>query len=99
MPYGFSAGFQKLSAHLLIGAAVVDQNAHRVAADEKSAALSRGPVAREVERLHGDCKDTLAHPELNDAEHATGSNEDGFAHDDGDLGLNGLFESPPNVSM
>lgn len=98
MPYGFSAAFQKLSAHLLIGAAVVDQNAHRFSADEKSAALARRPVARKVERLHGDCEDTVTHPELNDAEHATGSNEDGFAHDDGDLGLDGLFESPPNVS-
>jgi len=98
MPYGFCASFQKLSAHLLIGAAVVDQNAHGVSADEESAALARRPVAREVECLHGDCEDTVTHPELNDAEHATGSNEDGFVHDDGDLGLDCLIESPPNVS-
>jgi hypothetical protein len=98
MAYGFSAAFQKLSAHLLIGAAIVDQNAHRVPTDEKPPTLARRTIAREVERLHRHGEHALAYSELNDSQHATGSNEDGFAHDDEDLGLNSVFESPPNVS-
>ena len=76
MADGLSAAFQKLIAHLLFGAAVVDQDAHRVAADEKTPALALRPVTREIERLNRHGENATAYSELNYPEDATGLNED-----------------------
>lgn len=76
MTDGLSAAFQKLIAHLLIGDAIVDQNAHRVAADEETPALARSSVTREIERLNRHRENATAYSKLNDPENATGLNED-----------------------
>ena len=76
MADGLSAAFQKLIAHLLIGDAVIDQDAHRVAADEETPALAGSAVAREIERLNRHRENPTAYSKLNDPENATGLNED-----------------------
>lgn len=71
-----SAAFQELSAHLLIGAAIIHQNSHHLSADEEAPTLAGRSVARKIERLNRDGKDSITYTELNDPENATGLDED-----------------------